>query len=53
MSFGAIRPKWQASNEIGVNFFLIFLWTPVAHWKALSESYKIARNFVLKMQKIT
>ena len=39
MSFGAIRPKWRASNEIGVKKFLIFFWTPLAHRKVLSESY--------------
>jgi hypothetical protein len=25
-------------------FFLTFLWTPLAHWKALSESYKNVKN---------
>jgi hypothetical protein len=23
MRFGGIRPKWQASNEIGANFFFL------------------------------
>jgi len=37
--FGAIRPKWQAFNEIGAIKFSTLLSTTLARRKALSESY--------------
>jgi hypothetical protein len=37
--FGAIRPKWRASNENGAIKFSTLLSTPLARRKAFSESY--------------
>ena len=39
MRFAAIRPKWQASSEIGRQKFFTLLWTPLAHQEALSKNY--------------